>query len=141
MYSSFSHYDEYKGEINKRQVWSMISGNTWQAMQYSIRKLQDRWPIFVDPAQPIYEGMIVWEHLKWWDLNVNLTINKQQTNVRNSGNDEAMRIDPIIHLSLEDALWYIAHDELVEITPKSIRIRKKYLTPHARTLAKKEGKI
>lgn len=141
MYSSFSHYDDYKGEISKRQVWSMISGNTWQAMQYSIRKLQDRGPIFIDPAQQIYEWMIVGEHLKWWDLNVNLTINKQQTNVRNSGNDEAMRIDPIIHLSLEDALGYIAHDELVEITPKSIRIRKKYLTPHARTLAKKEGKI
>lgn len=141
MYSSFSHYDEYKGEISKRSVWSMISGNTGQAMQYSIWKLQDRWPIFVDPAQAIYEWMIVGEHLKWWDLVVNLTVNKQQTNVRNSGNDEAMRIEPIIHLSLEDALGYIAHDELVEVTPKTIRIRKKYLTVQARTIAKKEGKI
>ena len=141
MYSSFSHYDDYKGDIPKRTVGSMISGNTGQAMQYSIWKLQDRGPIFIDPAQPIYEGMIVGEHLKWGDLVINLTVNKQQTNVRNSGNDEAMRIEPIIHLSLEDALEYIAHDELVEITPKSVRIRKKYLTVNARTIAKKEGKI
>lgn len=141
IYSSFSHYDDYKWSIPKRQVWSMISGNTWQAMQYSIWKLQDRGPIFIDPAQAIYEWMIVWEHLKWGDLIVNLTVNKQQTNVRNSWNDEAMRIEPIIHLGLEDALEYIAHDELVEITPKNIRIRKKYLTENARTLAKKQGKI
>jgi GTP-binding protein len=119
----------------------MISGNTGQAMQYSIWKLQDRGPIFVDPAQAIYEGMIVGEHLKGGDLVINLTVNKQQTNVRNSGNDEAMRIEPIVHLSLEDALEYIGHDELVVITPKSVRIRKKYLTLNAITLAKKEGKI
>lgn len=141
MYSSFSHYWEYKWLIPKRQVWSMISGNTWQAMMYSIFKLQDRGPIFIDPAQMIYEGMVVWEHLKWWDLIINLTINKQQNNVRNSGNDEAMRIDPIIHISLEDALEYIWLDEIIEITPKSIRMRKKYLTASARTLAKKEGKL
>ena len=141
MYSSFARYDDYKGEIPKRQVWSMISGNTGQAMQYSIWKLQDRGPIFIDPAQQIYEGMIVGEHTKGGDLVINLTVNKQQTNVRNSGNDEAMRIEPIIHLDLEAALEYIAHDELVEITPKNIRIRKKYLTVQARTIAKKEGKI
>jgi GTP-binding protein len=119
----------------------MISGNTGGTMMYSIFKLQDRWPIFVDPAQQIYEGMIVWEHLKGADLVVNLTVNKQLTNVRNSWNDEAMRIDPIIHLTLEDALWYIWQDELVEITPKSIRMRKKYLTESARAIAKKQGKI
>lgn len=140
-YSSFSHYAPYVGEIVKRNVWSMISGNTGNTMMYSIFKLQDRGPIFVDPATPIYEGMIVWEHLKWADLVINLTINKQLTNVRNSGNDEAMRIDPIIHLSLEDALGYIWPDELVEITPKTIRMRKKYLTESARWLAKKQGKI
>ncbi len=140
-YSSFAHYGDYAGEIVKRNVWSMISGNTGNTMMYSIFKLQDRGPIFVDPATPIYEGMIVWEHLKGADLVINLTINKQLTNVRNSGNDEAMRIDPIIHLGLEDALWYIWPDELVEITPKSIRMRKKYLNDSARALAKKQGKI
>ena len=141
MYSAFSHYEPYKWEIVKRQVWSMISSATGQAMMYGIFKLQERGPIFVDPAQPIYEGMIVGEHLKWGDMTVNLTINKQMNNVRNSGNDEAMRIDPIVHLSLEQAMGYIAHDELVEITPKAIRIRKKYLTESARTIAKKQGLI
>lgn len=141
MYSAFSHYEPYKWEIVKRQVWSMISSATGQAMMYGIFKLQERGPIFVDPAQPIYEGMIVGEHLKGWDMTVNLTINKQMNNVRNSGNDEAMRIDPIVHLSLEQAMWYIAHDELVEITPKAIRIRKKYLTESARTIARKQGLI
>lgn len=141
MYSSFARYDEYRGDIAKRQVWSMISWNTGQAMMYSIFKLQDRGPIFVDPAQQIYEGMIVGEHLKWGDLVVNLTVNKQLTNVRNAGNDEAMRISPIIHLTLEDALSYVWPDELIEITPKSVRLRKKYLTDSARALAKKEGKL
>ena len=141
MYSAFSHYEPFKWEIQKRQVWSMISSATGQAMMYGIFKLQERGPIFVDPAQSIYEGMIVGEHLKGGDMTVNLTINKQMNNVRNSGNDEAMRIDPIVHLSLEQAMWYIAHDELVEITPKAIRIRKKYLTESARTIARKQGLI
>ncbi len=107
MYSSFNQYDSFRGEISKREVGSMISGNTGGVMNYSIYKLQDRGPIFVDPAQQIYEGMIVGEHLKGGDLIVNLTVNKQLTNVRNSGNDEAMRLDPIVHLTLEDALGYI----------------------------------
>lgn len=140
MYSSFSHYDDYKGDIPKRQFGSMISGNTGGVMKYSIYKLQERGPIFVDPAQQIYEGMIVGEHLKGGDLVVNLTVNKQLTNVRNSGNDEAMRLEPIVHLTLEDALGYIGQDELVEITPKNIRMRKKYLTESARALAKKGTK-
>ena len=72
---------------------------------------------------------------------MNLTVNKQLTNVRNSGNDVAMRISPIIHLTLEDALSYVAQDELTEITPQTIRLRKKYLTDQARNLAKKEGKL
>ena len=139
MYSAFSHYEPYKWEIQKRQVGSMISSATGTAMMYWIFKLQERWPIFVDPAQPIYEWMIVWEHLKWWDMTVNLTINKQMNNVRNSWNDEAMRIDPIVHFSLEQAMGYIWLDELVEITPKAIRMRKKYLTEASRTIARKQG--
>lgn len=142
MYSSFSHYEEWKWEIKKREVGSMISSATGQAMNYGIFKLQERWPIFVQPAQQIYEGMIVGEYLKGNnDMTVNLTINKQQNNVRNSGNDEAMRLNPIRTLSLEDALGYIGHDELVEVTPQNIRVRKKYLTENARNLAKKEGKM
>ena len=101
-------------------------------MKYGIFKLQERWPIFVEPAQEIYEGMIVGEHLKWGDMTVNLTVNKQMTN------DEAMRLEPIMKMTLEDALGYIGNDEYVEITPKSIRLRKKYLTESARALAKKK---
>lgn len=142
MYSSFAHYAEWRGEIHKREVGSMISSANGQAMSYGIFKLQERGPIFVQPAQQIYEGMIVGEYLKGHnDMTVNLTINKQQNNVRNSGNDEAMRLNPIRTLSLEDALGYIGHDELVEVTPQNIRVRKKYLTESARSLAKKEGKI
>ena len=103
--------------------------------------MMERGPIFIDPAQPIYEWMVVGEHLKWWDMTVNLTINKQQNNFRNSWNDEAMLLNPIRHMTLEDALWYIALDELVEITPKSIRVRKKFLTEWERNRARKEWLI
>lgn len=137
MYHSFSHFGPWAGEIAKRQVGSMISMASGKAMKYGIYKLQERWPIFVEPAQEIYEWMIVWEHLKGWDMTVNLTINKQMTNVRNAGNDEAMRLEPIVKMTLEDALGYIGNDEYVEVTPKSIRLRKKYLTDSARALAKK----
>ena len=82
----------------------MIASQTGKAMKYGIYKLQERGPIFIDPAQEIYEGMIVGEHLKGGDMVVNLTINKQMTNVRNAGNDEAMRLEPIRHMTPEDAL-------------------------------------
>ena len=77
--------------------------------------------------------------MRTFKMTVNLTINKQMNNVRNSWNDEAMRIDPIVHFSLEQAMWYIGLDELVEITPKAIRMRKKYLTESQRTIARKQG--
>ncbi|MEF2175988.1 MAG: translational GTPase TypA [Candidatus Absconditabacteria bacterium] len=139
-YSSFSHYDEYKGEIPKREVGSMIACQSGKAMKYSIWKLQERGPVFVEPATDIYEGMIVGEYSKGGDLMVNLTKNKQLTNVRESGNDEAMRLDPIIKLTLEDALSYIGPGELVEITPNTFRLRKQYLTESDRKLAQKKEK-
>lgn len=126
--SSFEKYDVYKWDIEKRDVWSMISWEAWTAMGYSLWKLQERWPIFIDPAIEIYEWMIIWEHLKWWDLTVNATKNKQLTNIRASGTDEAIRLTPPRKFTLEDALDYISNDEYVEVTPKSIRLRKKYLT-------------
>ncbi len=137
MFHSFAQYDDWAGEIAKRDVGSMISSETGKVMKYGVYKLQDRGPIFVEPAQDIYEGMIVGEHLKWGDMTVNLTINKQMTNVRNAGNDEAMRLEPIRKMTLEDALGYIGNDEYVEITPKSIRLRKRYLTDTDRAKAKK----
>lgn len=141
MYSSFSHYTEHKGDIPRRTTGSMISLETGKCMKYSIWKLQERGKIFIQPASEMYEGMVVGESAKPGDMMVNLTKNKQQTNVRESGNDEAMRLEPIVTMTLEDCLAYIGQDEYVEITPKNIRIRKIYLTDNARKVAYKEGKL
>lgn len=141
MYSSFSHYDEHKWDIPTRTTWSMISQENGKCMKYSIWKLQERGEIFIQPASEMYVWMIVGESAKPWDMVVNLTKNKQQTNVRESWNDEAMRLEPIITMTLEDCLAYIGLDEYVEITPKNIRIRKIYLTDNARKIAQKEGKL
>lgn len=128
IYSSFSHYWEYKWEIAKREAWSLISMESWITMWYSLWKLQERWPIFVDPWVDVYEWMIIWESLKWiWDLDVNPCKNKQLTNIRASWSDEAIKLTPPLRMTLEDALDYIKEDEYVEITPKSIRLRKKWL--------------
>lgn len=126
--SSFDKYEPYKGPIEKRAVGSMISMETGTAMAYSIWNLQDRWTIFIEPATEIYEWMIIWESSKWEDLVVNATKNKKLTNVRASWTDEALRLVPPKIMTLEEAIDYISNDEYVEITPESIRLRKKYLT-------------
>ena len=135
--SSFSHYAPYLGDIPKRMNWSIVSWFKGKTMRFSIWKLQERGVIFVQPAQELYEGMIVWESAKPGDLVVNLTKNKNQSNMRTGKNDENMILKPIKDLSLEDALSYIWPDEYVEITPKTIRLRKIHLTESARKLAKK----
>ena len=127
MYSSFSHFDEYKWEIPKRKVGSMVSWTNWKVMKYSIWKMQERGPIFVKPWTEVYEWMIVWEHLKGWELVVNLTKNKKLTNVRSSSADDAMKLEPVREITLEDALSYIWDDEYVEVTPSTFRIRKIHL--------------
>ena len=124
MYSSFSHYTGYLGDIPKRNVGSMISQENGKSMRFSIWKLQERGKIFVEPATEMYEGMIVGESAKPGDMVINLTKNKQQSNMRTSGNDENMLLKPIKALTLEDALAYIGPNEYVEITPKNIRLRK-----------------
>lgn len=139
MSSSFEEYAPYKGPIEKREVWSMISWEKGSTMAYSLWKLQERWPLFVNPAVEIYEWMIIWEHLKWWDLVVNATKNKQLTNVRSSWADEALKLTAPRLMTLEDALDYIWDDEYVEITPKNIRLRKKYLTENERKKNKRES--
>ncbi|UFX82809.1 translational GTPase TypA [Candidatus Absconditicoccus praedator] len=127
MYSSFSHFGEHKGQIDKRSVGSMISSENGEAMKFSIWKLQERGQIFVTPGTKIYEGMIVGEHYGGGDIVVNLTKNKQLTNVRASGSDDAMTLTPIQEMTLEDAISYIGPNEYVEVTPENIRLRKKYL--------------
>lgn len=136
IYSSFDHYEEYKGAIEKRDVGSMISGCGGQSMAFSLFNLQERGPILIEPGTEVYEGMIIGEHLKGSDLVVNPTKNKQLTNMRASGTDEAIRLTPIRKMTLEDCLDYIGDDEYVEVTPSSLRLRKKWLTETER---KKNG--
>ena len=136
IYSSFDHYEEYKGAIEKRDVGSMISGCGGQSMAFSLFNLQERGPILIESGTEVYEGMIIGEHLKGSDLVVNPTKNKQLTNMRASGTDEAIRLTPIRKMTLEDCLDYIGDDEYVEVTPSSLRLRKKWLTETER---KKNG--
>ena len=135
--SVFDSYAPHKGEIERRDVGSMISGESGTAMAYSLWNLQERGPLFIRAATPIYEGMIIGEHLKGGDLNVNATKNKKLTNVRASGKDDALNLVPIREISLEQAIDYIGEDELVEVTPKNIRLRKKYLRESDRRRAKR----
>ena len=114
----------------------MISGTPGMSMAYSLWKLEERGPMLIEPGVDLYEGMIIGEHLKGGDLIVNATKNKQLTNMRASGTDEAVRLTPIRKMTLEDCLDYIGEDELVEVTPQSLRLRKKWLTENER---KKNG--
>jgi GTP-binding protein len=140
MYSSLDHYAPHVGAIPKRMNGSMISMADGEAMRFSIRKLQDRGRIFVEPATQLYEGMIVGESAKPGDLTINLTKNKHLTNVRTGKADDNMLLTPIVPLSLEDALGYIGQDEYVEVTPTSIRLRKIHLQESIRKqAAKKKG--
>ena len=124
----FIGYEPYKGEISGRNKGSLISMEKGKAIPYSIDKLQDRGKFFVEPNAEIYEGQVIGENSRGDDMSVNVTKEKKQSNVRSSGNDEKARIIPPIIFSLEEALEYIQKDEYVEVTPKSIRLRKIYLT-------------
>ena len=124
----FIGYEPYKGEISGRNKGSLISMENGKAIPYSIDKLQDRGKFFVEPNAEIYEGQVIGENSRADDMCVNVTKEKKQSNVRSSGNDEKARIIPPIIFSLEEALEYIQKDEYVEVTPKSIRLRKIYLT-------------
>ena len=135
--SSFDKFEKYKGAIEKRAVGSMISMENGKTMAYSLFNLQDRGVIFVKPATEIYEWMIIWESNKDQDLTVNSTKNKKLTNVRASGTDEALKLTPPKIMTLEEAIDYISEDEYVEVTPQSIRLRKKFLKEGERKRNKK----
>ena len=132
----FYAFEPYKGEIDDRRNGVMISSENGQAIAYSLWKLQDRGPMFVEHNSPVYIGMIIGEHNKYNDIDVNPTKSKQLTNIRAAGKDEAIDLIPPRKLSLEQALAYIQADELLEVTPKSLRLRKKILDPIARKRAK-----
>ncbi|WP_419562470.1 translational GTPase TypA [Prevotella sp.] len=120
----FKEYQPFKGEIVRRMNGSMIAMETGTAYAYSIDKLQDRGKFFIDPGEDVYGGQVVGEHVHDNDLVINVTKAKQLTNVRASGSDEKARVIPKVVMSLEECLEYIKGDELVEVTPKSIRMRK-----------------
>jgi len=123
----FLEYQPYKGEIPGRNNGSLISMETGKAIPYSIDKLQDRGKFFVDPNEEIYEGQVVGENSRSDDMAINITKTKKLSNVRSSGADDKAKIIPAIKFSLEEALEYIQKDEYVEVTPKTMRIRKVYL--------------
>ena len=128
----YKEYQPYKGEIEHRNNGSLVSIETGEAIAYSMNKLLDRGRFFVDPGEPIYGGQVVGEHTRERDLNINICKTKKLTNVRAAGSDEKIILPPAIKFSLEEALEYIQDDELVEVTPHAMRIRKILLDPLAR---------
>ena len=134
----FDEYGPWAGPMAERRNGVLISAEDGAAVAYALWKLQDRGRMFVNPGEALYEGMIIGIHSRDNDLVVNPIKGKQLTNVRASGTDEAVRLIPPIQLTLESAVEFIADDELVEITPKSIRLRKRFLKAHERKRAERE---
>jgi len=135
----FDNYAPVKGEIPERRNGVLVSAEDGPAVAYALWKLQERGRMFVSPGEMLYEGMVIGIHSRDNDLVVNPIKGKQLTNVRASGTDEAVRLVPPIELTLEYAVEFIADDELVEVTPKSIRIRKRFLKEHERKKAAREA--
>ncbi|MBV9458694.1 MAG: translational GTPase TypA, partial [Bradyrhizobium sp.] len=133
----FHGYAPYKGEIQGRRNGVLISNEQGEAVAYAMFKLEDRGPMMIEPGWKVYKGMIVGEHTRDNDLEINVLKGKQLTNIRTTSKDEAVRLTPPIKMTLEKALAYIEDDELVEVTPKSIRLRKKHLDPNDRKRAEK----
>lgn len=134
----FHSYASYKGPIGGRRNGVLISTATGQAVAYALWNLEDRGMMFITPGTAVYEGMIIGEHTRDNDLEVNVLKAKQLTNFRTTSKDEAVRLTPPRIMTLEQAIAYIEDDELVEVTPQSIRIRKALLDPNARKRADRE---
>jgi GTP-binding protein len=128
----FHAYVPHKGEIEGRRNGVLISTDNGEAVAYALWNLEDRGPMMIEPGWKVYRGMIVGEHTRDNDLEVNVLKGKKLTNIRTHSKDEAVRLTPPIQMTLEKALAYITDDEYVEVTPKSIRLRKRLLDPHDR---------
>ncbi len=128
----FHEYGDYRGDIAGRRNGALIASETGTAVAYALFNLQDRGVIFIDPQTPVYQGMIVGEHSRDNDLEINVLKGKKLTNVRAAGSDEAVALTPPRRMSLEDMMAYIDSDELLEVTPTSLRLRKRYLLEHER---------
>lgn len=134
--SVFYDYQPYKGEINSRHTGSLIAFETGEAVGYGLFKVQDRGSLFISPGTKVYEGMVVGINPKMEDMNVNVCKKKQLTNTRASGSDEALKLVPPVQMSLEACLEFLAEDEILEVTPESLRIRKMILNNQLRAKAK-----
>ncbi len=141
MHHNLLRYDRLRGEVPKRAQGVMIASHPGSVTAYSLDRLYDRGAFFVTPGEEIYEGQIVGEHCKDTSIPVNLAINKKLTNVRAAGSDDATRVKASRDMSLEACLEYIAADELVEVTPRSIRMRKKLLTEADRRREDRKAKV
>jgi GTP-binding protein len=133
----FHSYDTYRGEIVGRRNGVLISNDQGEAVAYALWNLEDRGPMMIEPGWKVYRGMIVGEHTRGNDLEINVLKGKKLTNIRTHSKDEAVRLTPPIQMTLEKALAYITDDELVEVTPKAIRLRKKLLDPNDRKKAER----
>lgn len=140
MNHSFLDFRPFVGEVERRKNGALISTENGKALAYSLFNLQDRGVLFIEPGEEVYVGMIIGEHSRPNDLEVNPIKGKNLTNVRASGSDDAIKLTPPRKMNLERALEWIEEDELVEVTPKSIRIRKKYLDPNIRKRMAKQKK-
>jgi GTP-binding protein len=134
----FDSYGPFKGEISTRRNGALIATQTGTAVAYAIFNLQDRGVMFIDPQTKVYQGMIVGEHNRPNDLEINILKGKQLTNVRASGTDEAVKLVTPRKMSLEQMMAYINEDEVLEVTPENLRLRKQFLDPHQRKKAAKE---
>ncbi len=140
MNSVFDSYQPFKGEINRRHTGSLVAFETGEAVGYGIFKVQDRGSMFITPGTAVYEGMIVGVSPKSEDINVNVCKKKQLTNTRASGSDEALRLVPPVQMSLEACLEFLADDELLEVTPEHLRLRKRILNNQLRAKANSKNK-
>ena len=137
MSSYISGYEEYRGDFPERHTGSLVADRAGECVPYAIFNLEPRGNMFVVPGDVVYEGMIIGEHSRDNDLNVNPVKTKKLSNMRASGKDEAVILTPVIPLTIERAIQYIKEDEMVEITPKSIRLRKKILSAQNRKVESK----
>ncbi|WP_038035849.1 translational GTPase TypA [Thermopetrobacter sp. TC1] len=131
----FHSWQPWQGEIRERTTGALISNGDGEAVAYALWNLEDRGPLFIGPGDVVYRGMIVGEHTKGQDLEVNVLKGKKLTNIRAAAKDDNVQLTPPVRMTLERALSWIADDELVEVTPKSIRLRKAILDPHERKRA------
>jgi GTP-binding protein len=135
----FHSYEPFKGPIPQRHTGVLVSSEQGEAVAYALWNLEERGPLFIGPGEKVYSGMIIGEHAKGNDLEVNPLRTKKLTNIRAAGRDDNVLLTPPTRLTLEKAIAYIAEDELVEVTPRAIRLRKRWLDPHVRKKAMRAG--